>query len=97
MNSGLDGEKNFCGRFSHQCRIINNRNQWPMAKTVDINTDAKGFVRNLSQKGVRNLIPRQGCQVSRWFDILREASCYRHYMERLTHDYYSRENFTCVT
>ena len=71
MNSGLDGEKNFCGRFSHQCRIINNRNQWPMAKTVDINTDAKGFVRNLNQKGVRNLIPRQGCQVSRWFDILR--------------------------
>ena len=48
-------KKNFCGRFSlvtngtknkKKSKIVTeaNRNQWPMAKVVDINTDAKGFV-----------------------------------------------------
>ena len=80
-----------------------NHNQWPVAKAVGINTDAKGFVQSVKLlvgktrndgkrmldrpihkirtfKGVRNLIPRQGCQLSRWFDILGGARFYGHYV-----------------
>ena len=59
MNSGLDGERNFCdcfslvtnGNFQNRGIVLlkadANRNQWPMAKVVDINSDAEGFVRSV--------------------------------------------------
>ena len=63
MNSGLDGKRNFCGRFSLVTngtknrnfqnddivllKTDANRNQWPMVKVVDINSDAEGFVRSV--------------------------------------------------
>ena len=61
MNSGLYGERNFCGSYSlvttgtrnfQNADIIllkthANRNQYPMAKIGGINTDAEGFVRSV--------------------------------------------------
>ena len=64
MNSGLDGERNFCGRFSLVTKETKNRNfqngdivllktdanrnQRPVAKVVDVNSDAEGFVRSVT-------------------------------------------------
>ena len=63
MNSGLDGERNFCGRFSLVTKETKNRNfqngdivllktdanrnQWPMANVVGINSDVERFVRSV--------------------------------------------------